>query len=125
MEYVNGGELFFHLSRMKKMPEHMARFYTAEITLALECLYEKGIVYRDLKPENLFLDKHFDLKIADFGFSGHVVDRHGRGILLTEKVGTHNYMAPELINNQPYSGQGVDLFASAIIVFIKIGRAHV
>jgi len=49
LDYCPGGELFFHLSRMKKMPEHMARFYTAEITLALGCLHEKGIVYRDLK----------------------------------------------------------------------------
>lgn len=66
------------------------------------------------------LDKHFDLKIADFGFSGNIVDRNGRGILLEDYVGTRNYMAPELLNNEKYSGQGVDLFASGIILFIMI-----
>ncbi|GAU96686.1 hypothetical protein RvY_08096-2 [Ramazzottius varieornatus] len=71
MEYVNGGELFFHLSRSpgKVFPENKARFYSAEITSALGYLHEHGIVYRDLKLENLLLDKDGHIKIADFGLS--------------------------------------------------------
>ena len=64
-----GGELFFHLSRSKGkvFPENKARFYSAEITSALGYLHEHGIVYRDLKLENLLLDKDGHIKIADFG----------------------------------------------------------
>jgi serine/threonine protein kinase len=56
LDYAAGGELFFHLSRMKKFPEPAARFYAAEMTLALEALHEHKVVYRDLKPENILLD---------------------------------------------------------------------
>lgn len=50
--YCAGGELFYHLSRMKKFLEHMAKFYCAEITMALDELHRHGVVYRHLKPEN-------------------------------------------------------------------------
>lgn len=56
LDYAGGGELFFHLSRMKKFPESTTRFYTAEITMALDALHQHGVVYRDLKPENILLD---------------------------------------------------------------------
>ena len=67
MEYVNGGELFFHLSRERIFPEDKARFYSAEILSAIGYLHEQGVVYRDLKLENLLLDKDGHIKIADFG----------------------------------------------------------
>ena len=49
MEYVNGGELFFHLSRERVFSEDRTRFYGAEITLAIQYLHELGVIYRDLK----------------------------------------------------------------------------
>ena len=52
MEYVNGGELFFHLSRERVFTEDRTRFYGAEITLAIQYLHELGVVYRDLKVNN-------------------------------------------------------------------------
>ena len=67
MEYVNGGELFFHLSRTRVFGEDRARFYGAEIISALGYLHSQGIIYRDLKLENLLLDKDGHIKIADFG----------------------------------------------------------
>jgi serine/threonine protein kinase len=54
---------------MKKLPEDMARFYTAEITLALQHLHSLGVVYRDLKPENILLDEEGHIKLADFGLA--------------------------------------------------------
>lgn len=57
MEYVNGGEIFFHLSREKRFGEDRTRFYIGEITLALTYLHDEGIIYRDLKLENLMLDR--------------------------------------------------------------------
>jgi serum/glucocorticoid-regulated kinase 2 len=56
LDYAAGGELFFHLSRLKKFPEATARFYCAELTLALDELHVHGVIYRDLKPENILLD---------------------------------------------------------------------
>ncbi|KAJ2937475.1 hypothetical protein O0L34_g17518 [Tuta absoluta] len=67
MEYANGGELFFHLSRERCFSEERTRFYGAEIVSALGYLHAEGIIYRDLKLENLLLDKDGHIKIADFG----------------------------------------------------------
>jgi len=67
MEYVNGGELVFHLSRWRVFGEGRTRFYGAEIISALSYLHSQGIIYRDLKLENLLLDKDGHIKIADFG----------------------------------------------------------
>ncbi|KAK1893472.1 RAC-alpha serine/threonine-protein kinase [Dissostichus eleginoides] len=70
MEYANGGELFFHLSRDRVFSEERARFYGAEIVSALDYLHaERNVVYRDLKLENLMLDKDGHIKITDFGLS--------------------------------------------------------
>jgi serine/threonine protein kinase SCH9 len=56
MDFVNGGELFYHLSHAGKFSEERARFYTAEMILALQYLHSEGIVYRDVKPENILID---------------------------------------------------------------------
>lgn len=64
-----GGELFYLLKRVKRMNEADARFYFTEILYGLQYLHEKGIVYRDLKPENLLIGEDGHIKIADFGLS--------------------------------------------------------
>lgn len=56
LDFLNGGELFYHLRRNRMFSEERARFYAAEILLAIECLHKNEIVYRDLKPENVILD---------------------------------------------------------------------
>jgi serine/threonine protein kinase len=72
-----------------------------------------------LKPENLLLDGQYTLKIADFGFAAPVEGKDGSGNLTT-KLGTLNYMAPEIHLKQPYQGRSVDLFAASIILFILV-----
>lgn len=55
MDFLNGGELFYHLRKEKKFTEERTKLYAAEIILALECLHKHNIIYRDLKPENILL----------------------------------------------------------------------
>ena len=80
-------------------------------------VHSNGVTHRDLKPENLLFDDKFNLKIADFGFAAPVQGRDGSGYCKT-KLGTESYMAPEIHARRPYIGASVDLFASAIILFI-------
>ena len=69
LDYCAGGELFFHLGKLGKFPEVRARFYAAEITLALGYVHELDIIYRDLKPENVLLDAMGHVRLTDFGLS--------------------------------------------------------
>ena len=66
---MEGGELFHYLDIEGAFTDSTARFYTANVLLALQHLHSKGIVYRDLKPENLLVDKDGYVKVADFGFA--------------------------------------------------------
>jgi len=75
-----------------------------------------------MKPENLLLDENFNLKIADFGFAGPMEGRDGSGLLHT-RLGTKNYMAPEIHDGKAYQGSSVDLFALGIILFIMVAQA--
>lgn len=69
IDFLNGGELFFHLRKSGRFDEGRARFYASEILLALECLHNNKIIYRDLKPENVILDSEGHIKLTDFGLS--------------------------------------------------------
>lgn len=63
-----------YISHAQRFPDHVAKFYAAEVALAIEYLHKKDVVYRDLKPENLLLDANGHIKITDFGFAKHVPD---------------------------------------------------
>jgi protein kinase A/protein kinase X len=69
MEYVNGGELFSHLRKSGRFSEERAKFYIAEIFLAINYLHSIGVLYRDLKPENVLINRDGHIKITDFGLS--------------------------------------------------------
>jgi len=75
LEYVCGGELFTYLRNAGRFTAATALFYAAEIVLALEYLHSLSLVYRDLKPENLLLDRQGHLKLTDFGFAKKLEDR--------------------------------------------------
>lgn len=131
MDFVEGGELFSLLRKSqvseldyfeyyyqsytlieylysrqaKRFPNPVAKFYAAEVTLALDYLHAQGIIYRDLKPENLLLDRHGHLKITDFGFAKEVPD------ITWTLCGTPDYLAPEVVASKGYN-KSVDWYVA-------------
>ncbi|XP_048832792.1 serine/threonine-protein kinase Sgk3 [Brienomyrus brachyistius] len=99
LDFINGGELFFHLQRERTFPEPRARFYVAEIASALGYLHSLNIIYRDLKPENILLDFQGHVVLTDFGLC-----KEGMGLADTTSTfcGTPEYLAPEVLRKQPY-----------------------
>ncbi|ESN99810.1 hypothetical protein HELRODRAFT_84000, partial [Helobdella robusta] len=110
MEYVCGGELFTYLRNAGTFSNDSAAFYASEILLCLEYLHSLQLVYRDLKPENLLLDKRGHLKITDFGFAKKLDDRSWT------LCGTPEYLAPELIQNKGHN-KAVDWWALGILIY--------
>ncbi|KAI8973189.1 kinase-like domain-containing protein [Mycotypha africana] len=109
-EYVMGGELFRHLRKASKFDNDTARFYAAQIILAIEYLHSKDIVYRDLKPENILLDHQGYIKITDFGFAKKLKDR------TWTLCGTPEYLAPEIIQSKGHN-LAVDWWSLGILIY--------
>ena len=95
LEPCLGGELFSYMQRLDVLPEREARFYAASVASALEHLHTRNVIYRDLKPENVLIDKELNntLKIIDFGTST-IYDKNNGPLKTTH--GTSYYIAPEV-----------------------------
>ncbi|KRZ03103.1 cAMP-dependent protein kinase catalytic subunit, partial [Trichinella zimbabwensis] len=115
LDYVPGGELLSHIRFRKQFTNDVARFYAAEIVVALEYLHERGIVYRDLKPENVLIDRHGHIKLTDFGFAKLLTDRQGQ-ISTWTMCGTPEYLAPEVVTGKGYN-QAVDWWSLGILIY--------
>lgn len=114
LDYCPGGELFYHLGKAKKFTEERSRFYAAEITLALEHLHKLGIVYRDLKPENVLLTEEGHVRLTDFGLSKEGISQADRGA--QSFCGTPEYLAPEILNRTGH-GQAVDWWSLGALLY--------
>ncbi|KAA0199388.1 Serine/threonine-protein kinase Sgk1-B [Fasciolopsis buskii] len=99
LDYVNGGELFYHLQREHAFAEPRARFYAAEIACALGYLHSENVIYRDLKPENILLDSQGHIVLTDFGLCKEMLDQGDR---TSSFCGTPEYLAPEVLRKEPY-----------------------
>ncbi|XP_070162183.1 ribosomal protein S6 kinase alpha-5 isoform X3 [Polyergus mexicanus] len=98
LDYVAGGEMFSHLYHRERFSEDMVRFYIGEIILALERLHDLGIIYRDIKLENILLDREGHLVLTDFGLSKEFLPHERNGNARTYSFcGTIEYMAPEVV----------------------------
>jgi cGMP-dependent protein kinase len=114
MEPALGGELFTVLRRMRQFDVKTAQFYAASVVLAFEYMHSKGIIYRDLKPENLLLTRNGYIKITDFGFAKKIGT--GAQARTWTLCGTPDYLAPEVIGMEGH-GKAVDWWTLGILIF--------
>ncbi len=134
-DYCPGGELFFHLKRLRRFTEGMMRFYSAQISVALAHLHKHQIIYRDLKPENILLDQQGNIKLTDFGLSRRLTGPSSTKSSSASSsspnspnsqtseltfCGTPEYLSPEMIlhrKNASGYGKEVDWWSLGIVCF--------
>jgi tRNA A-37 threonylcarbamoyl transferase component Bud32 len=114
MDFVNGGELFYHLQQEHTFENQRAKFYAAQIVLGLEYLHNRGIIYRDLKPENLLLDSDGNIKMTDFGLSKQGLNSSKDRT--NTFCGTPEYLAPEVLQGRDY-GKAVDWWSLGTLIY--------
>ena len=112
MPFVRGGELFQHLRTEKFFKEDKARFYAASIGMALDYLHNHGIIYRDIKPENILIGEDGYIKLIDFGMAKMVQGNEKA----TSFCGTPEYLAPEIITGEGHN-RAADWWSYGILLF--------
>lgn len=112
MDFVNGGELFFHLKREKRFSEPRVKLYAAELFLALDHIHKHNVVYRDLKPENVLMDREGHVLLTDFGLA-KILSNQDRTHTF---CGTPEYLAPEVLLQQGH-GKPVDWWSYGTLIY--------
>lgn len=113
-DYMSGGELFWHLQKEGRFVEERAKFYIAELILALRHLHQHDIVYRDLKPENILLDANGHIALCDFGLSKANLAKNDT---TNTFCGTTEYLAPEVLLDEQGYTKMVDFWSLGVLVF--------
>lgn len=112
MEYIPGGDLMWHVQQ-RRFSQKRAQFYAAEVLLALKYLHENGVIYRDLKLDNILLTSSGHIKLADYGLCK---ENMWLGNKTSTFCGTPELMAPEILKEQGY-GKAVDWWAFGVLLY--------
>ncbi|CAD8085494.1 unnamed protein product [Paramecium primaurelia] len=113
LDYCQGGDLSYHIANQGKFSEEAARFYAAEIILAIEYLHTKDIIYRDMKPENILLDIQGHVKLADFGLSKEGVTDQDKA---KSFCGSPAYLSPDILS-QKGAGKPSDIYGIGCVMY--------
>eukprot|EP00435_Cladocopium_sp_Y103_P034265 s2142_g8.t2 len=116
MEFASGGDMFDYLSGKGHIKEPEACHFFHQLMAGVEQVHSMDVVHRDIKLENLLLDGRRNVKIADFGCS----TRFRRGQTFTERCGTLNYVAPEMIAGDGYVPPQCDLWSCGVALFLLL-----
>lgn len=119
-EFMQGGELFFHLRRNSVYKDRAVVFYMSEIILAIDYMHNNNYIYRDLKPENILIDKNGHIKLTDFGLSKIVSDEEKKTYTM---CGTAEYLAPEVLFEKGYD-KTCDWFSMGVVMFEMLCGYH-
>jgi serine/threonine protein kinase len=115
LDFMQGGDLYYHLSKYKCFTEEMVRFYAVEVVLALQDLHTCNVLYRDLKPENILMDCQGHVKLADFNLAKNIAENE----LTSTMCGTPEYISPEILKGSPH-GKEVDFWGLGCVIFEMI-----
>lgn len=110
MDLMLGGDLKFHLINAGRFTEQRARFYAAQVLLGLEHVHLHGVIYRDMKLENVLLDHNGHCRISDLGLAAVTK------VKIKGYAGTPGYTAPEMIRNKLY-GPAADIFSYGVLLY--------
>jgi serine/threonine protein kinase len=112
-DFMQGGDLFYHMHEARVFDFELAQFYVSEIVLALEYLHKNNMIYRDLKPENILLDANGHIKLTDFGLSKLLNSSNEKAFTI---CGTTQYIAPEVFINKGYDKM-VDWWSLGCLIY--------
>ncbi|XP_017484495.1 PREDICTED: serine/threonine-protein kinase SIK2-like [Rhagoletis zephyria] len=115
-EYASNGEIFDHLAENGPMKEQEAARVFTQLVSAVQYCHSMGVVHRDLKAENVLLDKDMNIKLADFGFS----NRYEEGNPLTTWCGSPPYAAPEVFQGLEYDGPKADIWSLGVVLYALV-----
>lgn len=121
LEFYPSGDLFEYVTKQGNLEIDEALRIFVQIAGAVHYLHKNGCCHRDLKLENVLLDKQMNVKLSDFGFTRELpFIQHGPKSLLSEYCGTGAYMAPEIVQRMPYSGIKIDIWALGVILYTML-----
>ncbi|XP_055916407.1 uncharacterized protein LOC129949155 isoform X2 [Eupeodes corollae] len=116
LEHASGGEIFDHLVEKGRMKEPEAARVFTQLVSAVQYCHSRGVVHRDLKAENVLLDKDMNIKLADFGFS----NKYNEGTPLKTWCGSPPYAAPEVFQGLEYDGPKADIWSLGVVLYALV-----